>query len=61
MGSEMCIRDSDSTASEAVLCKGSTADSDSVCLGSNPGTAAKWPRFYSEKSEAVFTRCGSVW
>ena len=25
----------------AVLCKGSTADSDSVCLGSNPGTAAK--------------------
>ena len=25
----------------AVLCNGSTADSDSVCLGSNPGTAAK--------------------
>ena len=25
----------------AGLCKGSTADSDSVCLGSNPGTAAK--------------------
>ena len=25
---------------EAVLCNGSTADSDSVCLGSNPGTAA---------------------
>ena len=23
------------------MCKGSTADSDSVCLGSNPGTAAK--------------------
>ncbi len=26
---------------KAVLCNGSTADSDSVCLGSNPGTAAK--------------------
>ena len=25
---------------KAVLCNGSTADSDSVCLGSNPGTAA---------------------
>ena len=32
---------------KAVLCNGSTADSDSVCLGSNPGTAAKdgaWTR-----------------
>ena len=28
-------------ANIAGLCKGSTADSDSVCLGSNPGTAAK--------------------
>ena len=26
---------------DAELCKGSTTDSDSVCLGSNPGTAAK--------------------
>ena len=25
---------------DAVLCNGSTADSDSVCLGSNPSTAA---------------------
>ena len=25
----------------AELCKGSTADSDSVCLGSNPSSAAK--------------------
>ena len=32
------------------MCKGSTADSDSVCLGSNPGTAAKKPRF--ERAEA---------
>ena len=29
------------TENIAVLCKGSTADSDSVCLGSNPSTAAK--------------------
>ncbi len=27
----------------AELCKGSTADSDSVCLGSNPSSAAKAP------------------
>ena len=27
----------------AELCKGSTADSDSVCLGSNPSSAAKNP------------------
>ncbi len=37
----------------AVLCNGSTADSDSVCLGSNPGTAAK-PRFYVNESGAFF-------
>ena len=36
----------------AELCKGSTADSDSVCLGSNPSSAAKirnrplWSVFY---------------
>ena len=29
------------TSDKAVLCNGSTADSDSVRLGSNPGTAAK--------------------
>ncbi len=28
----------------AELCKGSTADSDSVCLGSNPSSAAKEKR-----------------
>ena len=28
----------------AGLCKGSTADSDSVCEGSNPSPAAKRPR-----------------
>ena len=27
----------------AELCKGSTADSDSVCLGSNPSSATKKP------------------
>ncbi len=27
----------------AELCKGSTTDSDSVCLGSNPSSAAKKP------------------
>ena len=33
---------------DAELCKGSTADSDSVCLGSNPSSAATKPRiFYS--------------
>ena len=26
----------------AELCKGSTADSDSVCLGSNPSSAARY-------------------
>ncbi len=32
----------------AELCKGSTADSDSVCLGSNPSSAATLsPEFYS--------------
>ena len=40
----------------AVLCKGSTADSDSVCLGSNPSTAAIAP-----VNGALFSRCGSVW
>ena len=43
----------------AGLCNGSTADSDSVRLGSNPGTAAKKPRFV--KIRGFFTRCGSVW
>ena len=28
---------------DAELCKGSTADSDSVCLGSNPSSAANGP------------------
>ena len=28
---------------KAELCKGSTADSDSVCEGSNPSSAAKSP------------------
>ena len=32
----------------AELCNGSTADSDSVCEGSNPSSAA-------------ISRCGSVW
>ena len=33
---------------DAELCKGSTADSDSVCLGSNPSSAAtKASNFYS--------------
>ena len=51
----------------AELCKGSTADSDSVCLGSNPSSAAKekttiirwsffsflWPRNYKEPSSLL--------
>ena len=32
---------------DAELCKGSTADSDSVCLGSNPSSAAIGPEVYS--------------
>ncbi len=39
----------------AVLCNGSTADSDSVCLGSNPGTAAK------EMVSLVETNFFEVW
>ena len=35
-----------------VLCKGSTADSDSVCLGSNPSTTAKY--FASGKPRQFF-------
>ena len=31
----------------ADLCKGSTADSDSVCLGSNPSSAAIGPEYIS--------------
>ena len=30
---------------DAGLCKGSTTDSDSVCLGSNPSPATKKTRF----------------
>ena len=45
----------------AELCNGSTADSDSVCLGSNPSSAAKKEKtfvtdkgfFFSTKSDFV--------
>ena len=33
----------------AELCKGSTADSDSVCLGSNPSSAAKKSSFFGTR------------
>ena len=42
-------------ANIAGLCNGSTADSDSVCEGSNPSPAA------TEKSETVRFRTFSVW
>ena len=44
---------------KAELCKGSTADSDSVCLGSNPSSAAieqtapEWAPFF------LFYGCGT--
>ena len=40
----------------AELCKGSTTDSDSVCEGSNPSSAAKGPCRGS-----FLSRCGSAW
>ena len=39
---------------DAELCKGSTADSDSVCLGSNPSSAAN--KASNENSGLVFFR-----
>ena len=39
----------------AELCKGSTADSDSVCLGSNPSSAAKKKHF--PKGSVSFCVC----
>ena len=36
----------------AGLCKGSTTDSDSVCLGSNPSSATKSP--FSERRAVIF-------
>ena len=60
---------------KAVLCTGSTADSDSVCLGSNPGTAAKpgkglepiepqallFLQLVNWQCLPVPSRCGSAW
>lgn len=40
---------------DAELCKGSTADSDSVCLGSNPSSAAN-ARFYGVIQSRVYAR-----
>lgn len=38
----------------AGLCKGSTADSDSVCEGSNPSPAAKTPKPLAIKVSEFF-------
>lgn len=38
----------------AELCKGSTNDSDSFCLGSNPSSAAKFPRTCSREFFYIF-------
>ena len=44
----------------ARLCKGSTTDSDSVCLGSNPSRATTWT--LAVLAARVFpTGCGSAW
>ena len=42
---------------DAELCKGSTTDSDSVCEGSNPSSAA----MASKHLGPYFSRCGSAW
>ena len=38
----------------ARLCKGSTTDSDSVCLGSNPSPAARKKTFF-DKEKCLFS------
>ena len=43
--------------SNAELCKGSTADSDSVCLGSNPSSAANKKPLLSYGRKGLFERC----
>ena len=58
VGNRTCSSPVSRTIFIAGLCKGSTADSDSVCLGSNPSPAAKirvqnrctlfWTHFYSD-------------
>ena len=44
----------------AGLCKGSTADSDSVCEGSNPSPAARKKRLLSTRQKALFERCAAL-
>ena len=52
----------------AELCKGSTADSDSVCLGSNPSSATKntingfsrWWYFFLQEQDSNPERATSV-
>ena len=45
----------------ARLCKGSTTDSDSVCLGSNPSRATTEPSPFMIAAGVFPTGCGSAW
>ena len=42
----------------AGLCKGSTADSDSVCLGSNPSPAARKSDLFRQVAFSMKFACG---